>query len=89
MTPTAEKTALITCASIAELTMAYWLATLGYQVTIVEQTSTPRLGGAAINVQGETLTTAKRMGIYKQLKAQALPPRRLSFIDTPKATATS
>jgi 2-polyprenyl-6-methoxyphenol hydroxylase-like FAD-dependent oxidoreductase len=89
MTPIAEKTALVSGASIAGLTTAYWLTTLGYQVTIVEQAPTPRLGGAAINVQGEALLTAKRMGIYEQLKAQSLPPMRLSFIDMQEGTDTS
>lgn len=79
MTVANGKNVLISGASIAGLSTAYWLTTLGYHVTVVELAPTPRLGGAAINVQGEALTTAKRMGIYEQLKAQCLPPLQLFF----------
>lgn len=89
MTITNAKTALVSGASIAGLSTAYWLTTLGYQVTIVELAPTPRLGGAAINVQGEALTIAKRMGIYEQLKAQGLPPMHLSFVSAQQVAATS
>ena len=74
------KKVLISGASIAGLATAYWLTKLGYQVTVVEQAAHPRLGGAAINVQGEALTWAKQMGIYEQLQAQRLPPSQLQFI---------
>jgi 2-polyprenyl-6-methoxyphenol hydroxylase-like FAD-dependent oxidoreductase len=70
---------LISGASIAGLATAYWLHKLGYCVTVVELAAAPRLGGAAINVQGEALASAKRMGIFEQLKAYRLPPLRLEF----------
>lgn len=76
------KKVLVSGASIAGLATAYWLTQLGYQVTVVEQAAHPRLGGAAINVQGEALASAKRMGIYEQLKARQLPPSQLQFITT-------
>lgn len=73
------KEVLISGASIAGLSTAYWLSQLGYQVTVVELAAQPRLGGAAINVQGEALASAKRMGIFEQLKAHRLPPSHLEF----------
>ena len=79
MTAANGKNVLISGASIAGLSTAYWLTTLGYHVTVVEQAPTPRLGGAAINVQGEALASAKRMGIYEHLKAHCLPPLQLFF----------
>lgn len=75
------KNVLVSGASVAGLTTAYWLSNLGYQVTVVELAPQPRLGGAAINVQGEALASAKRMGIFEQLKAHRLPPSRLEFKD--------
>jgi len=74
-----EKKVLVSGASIAGLATAYWLSNLGYHVTVVEQAAQPRLGGAAINVQGEALASAKRMGIFEQLKAHRLPPMQLTF----------
>jgi 2-polyprenyl-6-methoxyphenol hydroxylase-like FAD-dependent oxidoreductase len=74
-----DKKVLISGASIAGLSTAYWLTKLGYHVTVVEQASGPRLGGAAINIQGDALVSAKRMGIFEQLKAHRLPPMQLEF----------
>jgi 2-polyprenyl-6-methoxyphenol hydroxylase-like FAD-dependent oxidoreductase len=73
------KNVLVSGASIAGLSTAYWLNKLGYHVTVVERTSAPRTSGAAINVQGDALASARRMGIYAQLKANRLPPSRLEF----------
>jgi 2-polyprenyl-6-methoxyphenol hydroxylase-like FAD-dependent oxidoreductase len=73
------KKVLVSGASIAGLSTAYWLTKLGYHVTVVEQASGPRLGGAAINIQGDALASAMRMGIFEQLKAHRLPPMRLEF----------
>lgn len=84
-----EKTVLISGASIAGLSTAYWLSKLGYEVTVVELAAQPRLGGAAINVQGEALASAKRMGIFDQLKAHRLPPLRLEFVLTDEVPQNS
>lgn len=73
------KKVLVSGASIAGLSTAYWLTQLGYHVTVVELAAQPRLGGAAINVQGEALASARRMGIFEQLKAHRLPPLQLEF----------
>lgn len=74
-----RKKVLISGASIAGLSTAYWLNKLGYHVTVVEPAPAPRTGGAAINVQGEALASAKRMGIFAQLKAHRLQLERLEF----------
>jgi len=73
------KKVLVSGASIAGLSTAYWLTNLGYHVTVVELAAGPRLGGAAINVQGEALVSARRMGIFEQLKAHRLPPLQFEF----------
>ncbi|OUJ73609.1 FAD-dependent monooxygenase [Hymenobacter crusticola] len=83
-----EKKVLVSGASIAGLSTAYWLSNAGYQVTVVEQAAQPRLGGAAINVQGEALASAKRMGIFEQLKAHRLPPMQLAFKNADDLTET-
>lgn len=79
MEATNGKNVLVSGASIAGLATAYWLSQLGYRVTVVELAAQPRLGGAAINVQGEALASARRMGIFEQLRAHRLPPAQLEF----------
>jgi 2-polyprenyl-6-methoxyphenol hydroxylase-like FAD-dependent oxidoreductase len=88
MESTNSKHVLVSGASIAGLSTAYWLSNLGYQVTVVELAAQPRLGGAAINVQGEALASAKRMGIFEHLKAHGLPPSQLTFQNADDATET-
>ncbi|WP_324677426.1 FAD-dependent monooxygenase [Hymenobacter sp. GOD-10R] len=83
------KKVLVSGASIAGLSTAYWLNKLGYYVTVVELANEPRLGGAAINVQGEALASAKRMGIFEQLKASRLQLERLEFKNADDVTEGS
>ncbi len=80
------KKVLVSGASIAGLSTAYWLTTPGYHVTVVELAAHPRLGGAAINVQGEALVSARRMGIFEHLKAQRLPPVQFAFATAEEVT---
>ncbi|MBO2011061.1 FAD-dependent monooxygenase [Hymenobacter negativus] len=83
------KPVLISGASIAGLSTAYWLNKLGYKVTVVERANAPRTGGAAINVQGEALASARRMGIFAQLRAHRLQLERLEFKNTDDVTEGS
>jgi 2-polyprenyl-6-methoxyphenol hydroxylase-like FAD-dependent oxidoreductase len=83
-----EKKVLVSGASIAGLSTAYWLTKLGYHVTVVELAAQPRLGGAAINVQGDALASAKQMGIFEQLKAHRLPPMQLTFTSADEVPET-
>ncbi|UOQ70211.1 FAD-dependent monooxygenase [Hymenobacter cellulosilyticus] len=82
-----EKKALVSGASIAGLATAYWLTKLGYHVTVVEQAPRPRLGGAALNIQGEALASVKRMGIFAQLQAHQLRLERWDFKNADDVTA--
>ncbi|MBD1386657.1 FAD-dependent monooxygenase [Mucilaginibacter rigui] len=60
---------MISGASFAGLTLAYWLNKFGYDVTVVELGKDLRTGGSPIDVRGEALDIAKEMGIYDQIKA--------------------
>lgn len=61
---------LISGASMAGLSAAYWFAHTGHQVRVVERSEGLRRGGAPIDVRGRALGTAERMGILGQIKAQ-------------------
>lgn len=63
-----EKQVLISGASIAGLTLAYWLNLYGYKVTIVEISSWLRRGGSPIDVRGDALKVVEQMGILEKIK---------------------
>ncbi|MBE9601852.1 FAD-dependent monooxygenase [Pedobacter sp. MC2016-24] len=84
-----EKKVLISGASIAGLSTAYWMNTLGYQVTVIEIANEPRIAGAAIDIRGTTVDIAKRMGIYEQLIASRLQVELVEFKNADDTTAGS
>src|SRR5438105_7113327 len=59
---------LISGASMAGLSAAYWFARLGHRVTVVERADGLRPGGAPIDVRGRALGTAQRMGILARIE---------------------
>jgi len=61
---------LVSGASMAGLSAAYWFARLGHRVVVVERADGLRPGGAPIDVRGRALGTAERMGILKAIDAQ-------------------
>jgi len=63
-----RKQVLISGASIAGLSLAYWLNKYGYEVTIVEISSGLRRGGSPIDVRGDALNIAKEMGILEKIR---------------------
>jgi 2-polyprenyl-6-methoxyphenol hydroxylase-like FAD-dependent oxidoreductase len=74
-----EKKVLISGASMAGLSTAYWMNKLGYKVTVVEIANEARTAGAAVDIKGTTVDIAKRMGIYGQLKANSLSVEKVEF----------
>jgi len=75
------KSILISGASIAGLTMAYWMKKYGYKVTVVELGKALRMGGSPIDVRGEALDIAKRMGVLEQIEAAKLQTMGLEFMN--------
>jgi 2-polyprenyl-6-methoxyphenol hydroxylase-like FAD-dependent oxidoreductase len=84
-----EKKVLVSGASIAGLSTAYWMNKLGYQVTVVEIANEPRTAGAAIDVRGITVDIAKRMGIFDQLKSHRLHVEMIEFKNADDVTEGS
>ena len=86
MKSSANKTVLISGASIAGLTCAYFMQRLGYEVTVIEQADALRTYGSAVNLTGKALDAAKQMGIYRALKANALKLDKWEFKNTDDVT---
>src|SRR5450830_1309962 len=70
---------LISGASFAGLSTAFWMHKLGYQVSIVEIAGTLKKGGTPVDIRDRTVDIVKRMGIFDTIKSQSLPPRPTEF----------
>lgn len=79
MEPFKEKKVLVSGASIAGLSTAYWMNRLGYKVTVIEMANEPRTNGAAVDLRGNTIAIVKRMGIFEHLKAHRLHVEKIEF----------
>ena len=67
-----KKQVLVSGASIAGLTLAYWLNRYGYKVTVIEISKGLRRGGSPIDVRGDALNVVEQMGIFDKIKAKKL-----------------
>ena len=63
---------LVSGASFAGLSTAYWLSHLGMAVTVVEVARGLREGGTAVDLRGNTVDIVRRMGLLEQIRAQRL-----------------
>jgi 2-polyprenyl-6-methoxyphenol hydroxylase-like FAD-dependent oxidoreductase len=79
---TYKKTILISGASIAGPTLAYWLTRYGFTPTVVERSPVLRTGGFPVDVRNEGVEIAKQMGIWSDLRQKITTLDRLSFMDT-------
>ncbi|MGU3292477.1 FAD-dependent monooxygenase [Williamsia sp. M5A3_1d] len=75
-------TVLISGASIAGPTAAYWLARAGFEVTMVERFAELRPGGQSVDVRGAGRTVARRMGVEDLIRAGGTGEEGLQFVDT-------
>lgn len=63
-------TAVVSGASIAGLSAAFWLRRLGWQVTVIERAPEFRDGGQNIDVRGVAREVLVRMGLFDAVKAR-------------------
>jgi len=70
---------LVSGAGFAGLTTAYWLNKQGYQVTLVEVAQGLKKGGTPVDIVDQTVGIVKRMNIFDEVRAHALPPRPTVF----------
>ena len=72
---------LVSGASIAGPTVAYWLARGGFEVTVVESAPAPRAGGQAIDIRGPALTVMREMGLLDRALAMRTHLKGVSMLD--------
>lgn len=75
-------TILISGASIAGPTLAFWLNQYGYDVTIVERAPALRPGGYAVDVRGAAVEVLKKMNLYSQAQALDTNIQTVKFAGT-------
>jgi 2-polyprenyl-6-methoxyphenol hydroxylase-like FAD-dependent oxidoreductase len=76
-----KKHILISGASIAGPTVAYWLKRYGFEPTVVERAPLVRAGGYPIDVRYEAAEVAMQMGIWPRLQQLQTTLGTLVFVD--------
>jgi len=84
-----NKKVLVSGASFAGLTTAYWLNKMGYRVTIVEIGDGLKMGGTPVDIKGSTVAIVKRMGLFEQIKANRISMELWEFKNAEDATVGS
>lgn len=86
---THHKKVLISGASFAGLSTAYWMNRLGYQVTIVEIAPALKNGGTPVNILGKTIEIVQNMGLSEQIYANRLRMEKMEFKNSEDVTQLS
>jgi 2-polyprenyl-6-methoxyphenol hydroxylase-like FAD-dependent oxidoreductase len=89
MTISSRGRVLVSGASIAGPTLAYWLHHHGFAVTVVERAGAVRGGGYPIDVRGTALGVVERMGLLPAVRASHVDSRRLTFLGPDGTTAAT
>jgi len=76
-----KQSILVTGASVAGPTLAYWLARQGMAVTVVERAPEFRDGGQTIDVRGAGKVVAQRMGLESAIRARSTHEDGIRFVD--------
>ncbi|MGO4617232.1 FAD-dependent monooxygenase [Nocardia sp. 2YAB30] len=76
-----NRNVLISGASIAGPTLAFWLKRYGFIPTIVEKSPTLREGGQAIDVLGTATEVVRRMGLLERVHEMSTGKRGTSYVD--------
>jgi 2-polyprenyl-6-methoxyphenol hydroxylase-like FAD-dependent oxidoreductase len=77
-----SKKILISGASIAGPTLAFWLHKFGFDVSVVERAESLREGGQNIDIKGAAKTVAERMGLINAIRAADTGELGVRFVDS-------
>ncbi|WP_235686104.1 FAD-dependent monooxygenase [Corallococcus silvisoli] len=81
-----RRTVLVTGASVAGPTLAYWLRRYGMDVVVVERAPELRTGGQTVDVRGAGRTVAQRMGLEDAIRACSTNEEGIAFVDANNRT---
>ena len=74
-------TILISGASIAGPTLAYWLKRFGFTPTVIERAPQLRAGGYPVDLRNEAVQVAKLMGIWPRLQHEQTNFGEIAFVN--------
>ncbi|SDW99033.1 2-polyprenyl-6-methoxyphenol hydroxylase [Paenibacillus sp. CF384] len=74
-----KKNILVSGASFAGISTAYWMNRLGYNVTIIEIAEGLKKGGTPVNIRENTVDIVKRMGLLDQIRSNKLNMEAMEF----------
>ncbi|WYZ36076.1 hypothetical protein EsH8_X_000723 [Colletotrichum jinshuiense] len=80
---------LISGGGVGGPALAFWLAKLGHDVTIVERSPSLRAQGQQIDIRGQGVTVIRRMGLEHLIRAKVVEEDGIVFVDSngkPQAT---
>ncbi|AYJ48669.1 FAD-dependent monooxygenase [Rhodococcus sp. P1Y] len=77
----AAQRVLITGASVAGPTLAFWLDRAGFDVTVVERSPELRLGGQNVDIRGTGREVVRRMNLEATLLANGTTEQGTRFVD--------
>lgn len=77
-----NKKVLVSGASIAGPTLAFWLSKYSFDVTVVERSKSLRLGGQNLDVRGAGRAIVRMMGLEKEILAANTGEIGLQFVDS-------
>lgn len=83
------KKVLISGASIAGPTLAFWLDRYGFQTTIVERAESLRLGGQNVDIKGAAQRIAQLMGIEDEIRAADTGELGVLFVNSDNVAQAS
>jgi 2-polyprenyl-6-methoxyphenol hydroxylase-like FAD-dependent oxidoreductase len=72
---------LVSGASFAGLSTAFWMNRLGYKVTVVEIGRGLKTGGSPVDIKEGTVDIVKRMGLLERIQASSLKAKGIDFLD--------
>jgi 2-polyprenyl-6-methoxyphenol hydroxylase-like FAD-dependent oxidoreductase len=76
-----QRAVLISGAGVAGPTLAYWLARSGFRPTVVERSGGQRSSGNPVDVRGEAMDVAGRMGVLPRLREAATSVSGMAFVN--------
>jgi len=76
-----QRTVLISGAGVAGSTLAYWLSRNGFRPTVVERSAGQRSSGNPVDVRGEAMEVAERMGVLPRLREAATSVSGMAFVN--------
>jgi 2-polyprenyl-6-methoxyphenol hydroxylase-like FAD-dependent oxidoreductase len=77
----AVRSVLVVGAGIAGSTLSYFLARKGFDVTVVERSSSQRSSGSPVDVRGPALAVVEQMNCLEPIRAAATHVNRLMAVD--------